>query len=148
MDFRKLFEQLQASGTDADWGTLNNGLPQIQIRFKGITFFIVPDHFPGYHQREKQFICLRTFLPLRGIDIQHKDFLDAAFNRISSNIRLVKIYTVINDDILYVFFEVQALTSSELFVQYLNQYADECIHALQDVMKFVNQYPSLAVHSA
>ena len=91
---------------EAEWGSLNNGLPQISVRVLGITFFVVPDHFPGYEKAESDFICLRTFMPMETVNVRHKAFLDAAFNKIASNIRMVKIYSVENDGILYAFFEV------------------------------------------
>ena len=69
----------------------------------GITFFVVPDHFPGYEKAESDFICLRTFMPMETVNVRHKAFLDAAFNKIASNIRMVKIYSVENDGILYAF---------------------------------------------
>ncbi len=144
MDFINMFEQIRAAGIDAEWSTLNNGLPQIQVRILGVTFFIVPDHFPGYKEVDSDFLCLRTFMPMGTIGTEHKDFLDAAFNRIASNIKMVKIYTVINEDTLYVFFEIQMLTSPERFIACLPRYAAECIRAIQAVCAFVNAHPPLS----
>ena len=106
MDFIKVYERIRERGMEAEWGTLNNGLPQISVRVFGITFFVVPDHFPGYEKAESDFICLRTFMPMETVNVRHKAFLDAAFNKIASNIRMVKIYSVENDGILYALFEV------------------------------------------
>ena len=117
MDFIKVYERIRESGMEAEWGTLNNGLPQISVRGWGITFFVVPDHFPGYEKVESDFICLRTFMPIETVNVRHKAFLYAAFNKIASNIRMVKIYSVDNDGILYAFFEVQVLSTPEDFVQ-------------------------------
>ncbi len=64
MDFIKVYERIRERGMEAEWGTLNNGLPQISVRVLGITFFVVPDHFPGYEKAESDFICLRTFMPM------------------------------------------------------------------------------------
>ena len=144
MDFAKILEQLQDAGLEAEGGTLNNGLAQIRVRVLGITFFLVPDHFPGYREPEEDFLCLRTFLPMPGIDPRHKDFLEASFNRIASNIRMVKIYTVENEGALYAFFEIQMLTSPEAFIQHLPRYAAECVRAIQQVGEHVNRHPSLA----
>ncbi len=144
MDFIKIYEQLREQGMDAEWGTLNNGLPQISVRVLGITFFVVPDHFPGYEKAESDFVCLRTFMPMETVNVCHKAFLDAAFNKISSNIRLAKIYGVENEGILYAFFEVQTLSTPEDFAQRLPQYANECVRAIRDVAAFVNAHPSLA----
>ena len=41
MDFIKVYERIRESGMEAEWGTLNNGLPQISVRVLGITFFVV-----------------------------------------------------------------------------------------------------------
>lgn len=144
MDFIKVYERIRERGMDAEWGTLNNGLPQISVRVFGITFFIVPDHFPGYEKAESDFICLRTFMPMETVSVCHKAFLDAAFNKIASNVRLVKIYSVENDGTLYAFFEVQALSTPEDFIQRLTPYANECVRAIKEVAAFVNSYPSLA----
>lgn len=144
MDFIKVYERIRERGMDAEWGTLNNGLPQISVRVFGITFFIVPDHFPGYEKAESDFICLRTFMPMETVNVCHKAFLDAAFNKIASNVRLVKIYSVENDGTLYAFFEVQALSTPEDFIQRLTPYANECVRAIKEVAAFVNSYPSLA----
>ena len=59
MDFIKVYERIRERGMEAEWGTLNNGLPQISVRVLGITFFVVPDHFPGYEKAESDFICLK-----------------------------------------------------------------------------------------
>ena len=56
MDFIKVYERIRERGMEAEWGTLNNGLPQISVRVLGITFFVVPDHFPGYEKAESDFI--------------------------------------------------------------------------------------------
>ena len=76
--------------------------------------------------------------------VRHKAFLDAAFNKIASNIRMVKIYSVENDGILYAFFEVQVLSTPEDFAQRLSPYANECVRAIREVAAFVNSHPSLA----
>ena len=65
MDFIKVYERIRERGMEAEWGSLNNGLPQISVRVLGITFFVVPDHFPGYEKAESDFICLRTFMPMK-----------------------------------------------------------------------------------
>ena len=144
MDFKKIFELLKRASVDAELGTLNNGLPQITVRISGITFFIVPDHFPGYAKAESCFVCLRTFLRMDTVDVRRKEALDAAFNRIASNIRLVKIYSVENENTLYAFFEIQALTTPDAFVERLPLYAGESIRALHEVGKFVNSHPAFA----
>lgn len=144
MDFRKILTLLRERGMDAELGTLNNGLPQISVRISGITFFAVPDHFPGYQKAESDFICLRTYLRMDTVDVHRKEQLDAAFNRISSNIRLVKIYSVENEGALYAFFEIQALTTPEAFVETLPRYGAEAIKAIQEVGSFVNSHPSFA----
>ncbi len=144
MDFIKVYERIRERGMEAEWGTLNNGLPQISVRVLGITFFVVPDHFPGYEKAESDFICLRTFMPMETVNVRHKAFLDAAFNKIASNIRMVKIYRVENDGILYAFFEVQVLSTPEDFAQRLSPYANECVRAIREVAAFVNSHPSLA----
>ena len=144
MDFIKVYERIREGGMEAEWGTLNNGLPQISVRVLGITFFVVPDHFPGYEKTERDFICVRTFMPMETVNLCHKAFLDAAFNKIASNIRMVKIYSVENDGILYAFFEIQTLSTPEDFVQRLSSYAKECVRAIRDVAAFVNSHPSLA----
>ena len=141
MDFIKVYDRIRESGMEAEWGTLNNGLPQISV---GFTFFVVPDHFPGYEKVESDFICLRTFMPMETVNVRHKAFLDAAFNKIASNIRMVKIYSVENDGILYAFFEVQVLSTPEDFVQRLSLYANECVRAIRGVAAFVNSQTSLA----
>ncbi len=144
MDFRKIFTLLREKGMDAEFGTLNNGLPQISVRISGITFFAVPDHFPGYEKAESDFVCLRTYLRMDTVDVHRKEQLDAAFNRIASNIRLVKIYSVENENTLYAFFEIQTLTSPEAFVDALPRYGAEAIKAIQQVGTFVNSHPSFA----
>lgn len=67
MDFIKVYERIRERGMEAEWGSLNNGLPQISVRVLGITFFVVPDHFPGYEKAESDFICLRTFMPMETV---------------------------------------------------------------------------------
>ena len=138
MDFIKVYERIREHGMEAEWGSLNNGLPQISVRVFGITFFVVPDHFPGYEKAESDFICLRTFMPMETVNVRHKAFLDAAFNKIA------KIYSVENDGILYAFFEVQVLSTPEDFAQRLSPYANECVRAIREVAAFVNSHPSLA----
>ena len=69
MDFIKVYERIRERGMEAEWGTLNNGLPQISVRVLGITFFVVPDHFPGYEKAESDFICLRTFMPMETVNV-------------------------------------------------------------------------------
>ena len=32
MDFIKVYERIRERGMEAEWGTLNNGLPQISVR--------------------------------------------------------------------------------------------------------------------
>ena len=123
MDFIKVYERIRERGMEAEWGTLNNGLPQISVRVLGITFFVVP---------------------METVNVRHKAFLDAAFNKIASNIRMVKIYSVENDGILYAFFEVQVLSTPEDFAQRLSPYANECVRAIREVAAFVNSHPSLA----
>ena len=123
MDFIKVYERIREGGMEAEWGTLNNGLPLISVRGLGFSFFVVPDHFPGYAKAESDFICLRTFMPMETVNLCHKAFLDAAFNKIASNIRMVKIYSVENDGILYAFFEIQTLSTPEDFVHRLSSYA-------------------------
>ena len=83
-------------------------------------------------------------MPMETVNLCHKAFLDAAFNKIASNIRMVKIYSVENDGILYAFFEIQTLSTPEDFVQTLSSYAKECVRAIRDVAAFVNSHPSLA----
>ena len=112
MDFIKVYERIRESGMEAEWGTLNNGLPQISVRVGGI--------------------------------VRHKAFLDAAFNKIASNIRMVKIYSVENDGILYAFFEVQVLSTPEDFVQRLSLYANEGVRAIRGVAAFVTCQTSVA----
>ena len=73
MDFRKILTLLRERGMDAELGTLNNGLPQISVRISGITFFAVPDHFPGYQKAESDFICLRTYLRMDTVDVHRKE---------------------------------------------------------------------------
>lgn len=83
-------------------------------------------------------------MPMETVNVRHKAFLDAAFNKIASNIRMVKIYSVENNGILYAFFEVQVLSTPEDFVQRLSLYANECVRAIRGVAAFVNSQTSLA----
>lgn len=143
MDFIKVYERIRERGMEAEWGSLNNGLPQISVRVLGLPFRRARS-FPGYEKAESDFICLRTFMPMETVNVRHKAFLDAAFNKIASNIRMVKIYSVENDGILYAFFEVQVLSTPEDFAQRLSPYANECVRAIREVAAFVNSHPSLA----
>ena len=83
-------------------------------------------------------------MTMETVNVRHKAFLDAAFNKNASNIRMVKIYSVENDGILYAFFEVQVLSTPEDFVQRLSLYANECVRAIRGVAAFVNSQTSLA----
>ena len=46
MDFIKVYERIRERGMEAEWGTLNNGLPQISVRVFGITFLRRARSFP------------------------------------------------------------------------------------------------------
>lgn len=144
VDFMKVYERVREHGIEAEWRTLNNGLPQISVRVLGITFLVVPDRFPGHEKAENDFICLGTFMPMEAINVHYKAFLDAAFGRIASNIRMVKMYGTEDDGILYTFFEVQVLSTPKDFTRRLSPYANECVRAIREVAAFVNSHPSLA----
>lgn len=144
MDFIKVYERIGECGMEAEWGALNNGSSQISMWVLGITFFVVPDRFPGYEKAESDFVCLRTFMPMETVNVRHKAFFDATFNKITSNIRVVKIYSVENGGISYAFSEVQVLSTLEDFAQRLSSYANECVRVIREVAVFINSHPSLA----